>query len=69
MLFFGLTMYDLCLLNIHAPFSDKVIVSLLLLCFQVKFNGTSTTIGVVRRNNLKLRIYQNLKGRKIDKIS
>lgn len=37
MLFFGLTMYDLCLLNIHAPFSDKVIVSLLLLCFQVKY--------------------------------
>lgn len=35
MLFFGLTMYDLCLLNIHAPFSDKVIVSLLLLCFQI----------------------------------
>jgi len=38
MLFFGLTMYDLCLLNIHAPFSDKVIVSLLLLCFQVKLD-------------------------------
>lgn len=36
MLFFGLTLYDLCLLNIHAPFSDKLIVSLLLLCFQVR---------------------------------
>ncbi|XP_018053928.1 PREDICTED: progestin and adipoQ receptor family member 3 [Atta colombica] len=35
MLFFGLTLYDLCLLNIHAPFGDKVIVSLLLLCFQI----------------------------------
>ncbi|XP_070171700.1 progestin and adipoQ receptor family member 3 isoform X1 [Polyergus mexicanus] len=35
MLFFGLTLYDLCLLNIHAPFSDKLIVSLLLLCFQI----------------------------------
>ncbi|CAL7943881.1 unnamed protein product [Xylocopa violacea] len=34
MLFFGLTLYDLCLLNIHAPFSDKVIVALLLICFQ-----------------------------------
>ncbi|KAK2589142.1 hypothetical protein KPH14_001962 [Odynerus spinipes] len=35
MLFFGLTLYDLCLLNIHAPFGDKVIVALLLICFQV----------------------------------
>lgn len=34
MLFFGLTLYDLCLLNIHAPFGDKVIVALLLICFQ-----------------------------------
>lgn len=34
MLFFGLTLYDLCLLNIHAPLSDKVIVALLLICFQ-----------------------------------
>lgn len=36
MLFFGLTLYDLCLLNIHAPFGDKMIVALLLVCFQVK---------------------------------
>lgn len=35
MLFLGLTAYDLCLLNIHAPFGDKVIVALLLVCFQV----------------------------------
>lgn len=34
MLFFGLTLYDLCLLNIHAPFGDKLIVALLLVCFQ-----------------------------------
>ncbi|XP_015438154.1 PREDICTED: progestin and adipoQ receptor family member 3, partial [Dufourea novaeangliae] len=34
MLFFGLTLYDLCLLNIHAPMGDKVIVALLLICFQ-----------------------------------
>ncbi|XP_003694576.1 progestin and adipoQ receptor family member 3 [Apis florea] len=34
MLFFGLTLYDLCLLNIHAPFGDKMIVALLLVCFQ-----------------------------------
>ncbi|XP_057324721.1 progestin and adipoQ receptor family member 3 [Microplitis mediator] len=34
MLFLGLTMYDLCLLNIHAPFGDKIIVALLLVCFQ-----------------------------------
>lgn len=34
MLFFGLTLYDLCLLNIHAPFGDKIIVALLLICFQ-----------------------------------
>lgn len=40
MLFFGLTFYDLCLLNIHAPFGDKMIVALLLICFQVKFVKT-----------------------------
>ncbi|KAG7213054.1 hypothetical protein KM043_002385 [Ampulex compressa] len=34
MLFFGLTLYDLCLLNIHASFGDKLIVALLLICFQ-----------------------------------
>ncbi|CAG5108984.1 Similar to Paqr3: Progestin and adipoQ receptor family member 3 (Mus musculus) [Cotesia congregata] len=34
MLFLGLTAYDLCLLNIHAPFGDKIIVALLLVCFQ-----------------------------------
>ncbi|XP_024938284.1 progestin and adipoQ receptor family member 3 isoform X1 [Cephus cinctus] len=34
MLFLGLTLYDLCLLNIHAPFGDKLIVALLLICFQ-----------------------------------
>ncbi|XP_043515136.1 progestin and adipoQ receptor family member 3 [Frieseomelitta varia] len=34
MLFCGLTLYDLCLLNIHAPFGDKMIVALLLICFQ-----------------------------------
>ena len=35
MLFVGLTLYDLLLLNIHASFSDKFIVGLLLVCFQV----------------------------------
>ena len=35
MLFMGLTLYDLLLLNIHASFSDKFIVGLLLVCFQV----------------------------------
>ncbi|CAA9998916.1 unnamed protein product, partial [Nesidiocoris tenuis] len=34
MLFLGLTLYDLCLLNIHASFTDKFIVGLLLACFQ-----------------------------------
>lgn len=34
MLFMGLTLYDLLLLNIHASFSDKFIVGLLLVCFQ-----------------------------------
>ncbi|XP_043266773.1 progestin and adipoQ receptor family member 3 [Venturia canescens] len=34
MLFLGLTLYDICLLNIHAPFGDKVLVTLLLVCFQ-----------------------------------
>ncbi|XP_012276803.1 progestin and adipoQ receptor family member 3 [Orussus abietinus] len=34
MLFLGLTLYDLCLLNIHAPFGDKMLVALLLICFQ-----------------------------------
>lgn len=35
MLFLGLTLYDLFLLNIHASFTDKFIVGLLLACFQV----------------------------------
>ncbi|KAL1117708.1 hypothetical protein AAG570_004023 [Ranatra chinensis] len=35
MLFLGLTLYDLCLLNIHASFTDKFIVGLLLACFQI----------------------------------
>nr|CAD7589004.1 unnamed protein product [Timema genevievae] len=35
MLFMGLTLYDLVLLNIHASFTDKFIVALLLVCFQV----------------------------------
>lgn len=35
MLFLGLTLYDLFLLNIHASFTDKFIVGLLLGCFQV----------------------------------
>ncbi|CAB3361465.1 Hypothetical predicted protein [Cloeon dipterum] len=34
MLFLGLTLYDLILLNIHASALDKLIVGLLLLCFQ-----------------------------------
>lgn len=44
MLFFGLTLYDLCLLNIHAPFGDKMIVALLLVCFQVIFNDMMLSI-------------------------
>ncbi|XP_023703499.1 progestin and adipoQ receptor family member 3 isoform X2 [Cryptotermes secundus] len=35
MLFMGLTLYDLILLNIHASLADKFIVGLLLVCFQV----------------------------------
>ncbi|XP_014244851.1 progestin and adipoQ receptor family member 3 [Cimex lectularius] len=35
MLFVGLTLYDLCLLNIHASLTDKFIVGLLLACFQI----------------------------------
>ncbi|XP_067008952.1 progestin and adipoQ receptor family member 3 [Anabrus simplex] len=35
MLFLGLTLYDLVLLNIHASFADKFIVALLLACFQI----------------------------------
>lgn len=35
MLFLGLTLYDLLLLNIHASTIDKVIVGGLLICFQV----------------------------------
>ncbi|KAJ9594683.1 hypothetical protein L9F63_014017, partial [Diploptera punctata] len=35
MLFMGLTLYDLVLLNIHASFADKFIVALLLVCFQI----------------------------------
>lgn len=35
MLFLGLTLYDLFLLNIHASFTDKFIVGMLLACFQV----------------------------------
>ncbi|KAG8282833.1 Progestin and adipoQ receptor member 3 [Homalodisca vitripennis] len=34
MLFLGLTLYDLLLLNIHASFTDKFIVGMLLACFQ-----------------------------------
>ncbi|KAG8221952.1 hypothetical protein J437_LFUL007793 [Ladona fulva] len=34
MLFLGLSFYDLVLLNIHAPVLDKLIVGLLLACFQ-----------------------------------
>lgn len=37
MLFLGLTLYDLFLLNIHASFTDKFIVGVLLMCFQVCF--------------------------------
>nr|CAD7461349.1 unnamed protein product [Timema tahoe] len=36
MLFMGLTLYDLVLLNIHASFTDKFIVALLLVCFQFR---------------------------------
>ncbi|XP_021922010.1 progestin and adipoQ receptor family member 3 isoform X2 [Zootermopsis nevadensis] len=35
MLFMGLTLYDLVLLNIHASFADKFIVGVLLVCFQI----------------------------------
>ncbi|KAL0280919.1 UNVERIFIED_CONTAM: hypothetical protein PYX00_002071 [Menopon gallinae] len=35
MLFLGLTLYDLLLLNIHASVTDKFIVGMLLVCFQV----------------------------------
>ncbi|XP_063237354.1 progestin and adipoQ receptor family member 3 isoform X2 [Bacillus rossius redtenbacheri] len=35
MLFMGLTLYDLVLLNIHASFTDKFIVAILLVCFQI----------------------------------
>ncbi|EEB19387.1 conserved hypothetical protein [Pediculus humanus corporis] len=35
MLFLGLTLYDLLLLNIHASFTDKFIVGVLLACFQI----------------------------------
>ncbi|XP_046981215.1 progestin and adipoQ receptor family member 3-like isoform X1 [Schistocerca americana] len=35
MLFLGLTLYDLVLLNIHASFADKFIVGVLLGCFQI----------------------------------
>lgn len=34
-LFLGLTFYDLCLVKIHAPMIDKILVALLLVCFQV----------------------------------
>lgn len=54
MLFFGLTLYDLCLLNIHAPFGDKVIVALLLICFQVIFKNL-----FFNRNNSLLEMYKN----------
>lgn len=35
MLFLGLTLYDLLLLNIHASLTDKFIVGMLLVCFQI----------------------------------
>ncbi|XP_044742305.1 progestin and adipoQ receptor family member 3 isoform X2 [Chrysoperla carnea] len=35
LLFFGLTIYDLCLLNIQAPLGDKLLVGAILICFQI----------------------------------
>uniref|UniRef100_A0A1Y1KQ52 Progestin and adipoQ receptor family member 3 n=2 Tax=Photinus pyralis TaxID=7054 RepID=A0A1Y1KQ52_PHOPY len=35
LLFVGLTIYDLSLLNLHASFLDKLCVAMLLICFQV----------------------------------
>lgn len=49
MLFMGLTLYDLLLLNIHASFSDKFIVGLLLVCFQV--SGCSSCVCCMMLNN------------------
>lgn len=45
----GLTLYDLLLLNIHASFSDKFIVGLLLVCFQV--SGSSSYVCCITLNN------------------
>lgn len=53
MLFLGLTLYDLCLLNIHAPFGDKIIVALLLVCFQVINEGNSS-VGLVYRGSIRV---------------
>lgn len=49
MLFLGLTLYDLLLLNIHASFSDKFIVGLLLVCFQV--SGCTSYVCCMTLNN------------------
>jgi len=49
MLFMGLTLYDLLLLNIHASFSDKFIVGLLLVCFQV--SGCLSYVYCMTLNN------------------
>ncbi|XP_060878630.1 progestin and adipoQ receptor family member 3-like [Metopolophium dirhodum] len=41
MLFFGLTIYDLLLLNIHASPFDKLVVGLLLGCFQISMASST----------------------------
>ncbi|XP_015376066.1 PREDICTED: progestin and adipoQ receptor family member 3 [Diuraphis noxia] len=41
MLFFGLTIYDLFLLNIHASQFDKLVVGLLLGCFQISMASST----------------------------
>lgn len=50
MLFFGLTIYDLFLLNIHASQFDKLVVGLLLGCFQVFTTRILLNINLVLKN-------------------
>lgn len=58
MLFFGLTIYDLFLLNIHASSFDKLVVGLLLGCFQV-FTQQRTNINpVIYFLKLELKLFQ-----------
>lgn len=48
LLFSGLAINDILIINIDAPFGDKVIVTFILLCFQVSILFTKCFNGFIK---------------------